>query len=124
MQSSGIAGGEFTSTSILLSVSRRKFYEAVPGVTVNLFLYFAKMKSPDAASRFCVCLSLYCFRKQSSDTAVPSQRSGLFILIRSGRGYKKEISYSILDNKAGCGITLKSLSCTYETNLKVLHTFQ
>lgn len=52
MQSSGIAGGEFTSTSILLSVSRRKFYEAVPGVTVNLFLYFAKMKSPDAASHF------------------------------------------------------------------------
>lgn len=124
MQSSGIAGGLFTSTSFLLSVSRRKFYEAVPGVTVNLFLYFAKMKSPDAVSRFCVCLSLYCFRKQSSDMAVPSQRSGLFILIRSGRGYKKEISYSILDNKAGCGITLKSLSCTYETNLKVLHTFQ
>ena len=52
MQSSGTAGGKFTSTSILLSVSRRKFYEAVPGVTVNLFLYFAKMKSPDTASHF------------------------------------------------------------------------
>lgn len=124
MQSSGTAGRGFTSTSILLSVSRRKFYETVLGATVNLFLHFAKMKSLDAASRFCICLSLNCFCKQSSDMAVPSQCSAPFILIRSAWGYKKEISYSILDNKAGCGITLKSLSCTYGTNLKVLHTFQ
>lgn len=38
-------------------VSRRTFYEAVHSATVNLFLHFAKMKSPNAALYAHICLS-------------------------------------------------------------------
>lgn len=39
-------------------VSRRTFYEAVHSVTVNLFLHFAKMKSPNVGALYAhICLS-------------------------------------------------------------------
>lgn len=48
---------EFTSSLSPACVSKRAFYEAVQSRAVNLWFYFGKMKSPDAALHTHICLS-------------------------------------------------------------------
>lgn len=57
MRPSGAAVGIYKHFYSFARVSRRTFYEAARSVTVNLFLHFAKMKSPNVALYAHICLS-------------------------------------------------------------------
>lgn len=92
MQPSGTTGRIYKRFFSPACVSRRKFYEAVHSAAVNLFLHFAKIKTPSPALPSHICLSLCVACVNETCLSNAKSESSLFILIVSGRGNKKEVS--------------------------------